>query len=229
MITFATGTESDLPLVVRDKLEDGSGGSYYGVHVPLRVGMNHLSWCREMQLGVYTPLMFHDTIRGGEELKIAFDREFSLHEGPAFCFQPSEGDKLQAFQLKKDGRYHGMKTDYPYVYTPEYQLEGEDTCLRPPHVMLYTPAGHLAPEWLGQMLRLDPPFIVDTEAEVTITDEQHQHHFHLRYTPLRRGRHLYTYKAIDPNQININQRIRYSIEHGSMHALWDKRVGDIYQ
>jgi hypothetical protein len=226
MITFATGERSELPIIVRDHMDDGYGGSYYGLHLPLRAGLNHLSWCKEMQLGVYTPHMFNDTIRGGEEIKQAFHREFSLHEGPAFCFQPRENDALQAFQLRKDGRYHPMATDYPFVYTPEYQMEGDDTCLRPPHVMLYTPEGQLPPDWLGQMLHLDDLEVTATGEEVNITDEQHQHHLHLRYTPVRRGRHLYTYAAMDLTQVNINHRIKYSIENACMHALWDKRPGN---
>ena len=231
MITIATGDRADLPMVVRDKREDGSWGVYYTVSIPLRMGINHLSWCREMQLGVYSNTMLREVLEGSDSIKAAYRKEFEQHEGPAIFFNPGEEDTFQAFQLKRDGKYHCMQTDYPHTFTPEYQLEEGEVGIRPPHVHLFVPHDATPPTWMDQIFTCNctneegeqmTPNRENAHDEIDVMEEQHQHHFHLYYAPRARGRQGYTYKTINPSIIDINKRIDHSIEQGCMHALWDR-------
>jgi len=227
MITIATAERTNFPMVVRDKREDGCWGVYYGVDIPLRKGINHLSWCKEMQLGVYSNTMLKEVLEGNSFTKAAYRKEFDQHDGPAIFFNPGEEDTFQAFQLKKDGKYHCMPTDYPHVYTPEYQLEEGELGIRPPHIHLYVPHDATPPTWMNQIFTCDchndgREQVANREDEIDVMEEQHQHHLHLYYAARdRRGLH-YVYRAIDTSVIDIEKRIDHSIEHGCMHALWDR-------
>ena len=180
MVTILTGENSTFALTVRDRGHGLIPPKFYLLPLSLQEGYNHISWCAESGIGLYSSTAADLALFGSPDSREHFRWAFSRHFGPSIFFQHDPGEILQTYQLKDSGKY-ALQHPHSPVYTPRFQATPRSfpgITHIPPYLFLYATSASRIPSWASEVL--DVP-VSDHPRQFDHRSLANHHNIHLRY------------------------------------------------